>query len=84
MKCRAIQNGTLPGQGLIVKGDTNIEWDVKKHPRGFLVPMGEDDPTEHLNRESVIAELKRLSVKFFKGASTEQLQSLVMAHKGIQ
>lgn len=83
MKYKAIQNGHIPGIGLIVKGDENIEYNGP--PRGFLVPMDEPEPIpEETIRKEVIADLQEKKIPFFRGASTEQLQVILMGHKAMK
>ncbi len=82
-KFRAKHNGWLPhgpNQGLTVKGDI-VEWDGIRLL--WLEPLDEEEQTEALTRKELIAELRKMEVKFYNGASTEQLQALWSTHKGI-
>jgi hypothetical protein len=78
---RARFNGHLPDIGLVSKGDI-VEYNGIH--RAWLEPVkGKVVEQEELDRKGIIAKLKEMNVPFFKGAKTEELDALLVTHKGM-
>jgi hypothetical protein len=77
---RARFNGHLPVYGLVSKGDI-VEYEGPY--RAWLEPLKEKVDQEELDRKGIIAKLKEMNVPFYKGAKTEQLDALLITHKGM-
>ena len=77
---KATFNGYLPCEGIVFQGNI-IEYNGPK--LGWLEPLkGKGETVEQTTRQEVCAELKKLNIPFFKGASLEQLQAILATNKG--